>query len=58
MGSRLIIKLQKLTMKTGQLPDLPFPMALWGYGRGVVQESCNEPEYAVVSNSRTRTIGI
>jgi hypothetical protein len=28
-------------------------MALWSYDRDVAPKSCNEPEYAVVSNSRT-----
>lgn len=28
-------------------------MALWSYGRQGLAKNCNEPEYAVVSNSRT-----
>lgn len=37
-------------------PTMPFRnrlMALWSYGRQGLAKNCNEPEYAVVSNSRT-----
>jgi hypothetical protein len=33
-------------------------MALWSYGHKVAPKSCNEPEYAVVSNTRTITLGL
>lgn len=45
--------LQKLTIRRPNDTFRNRLMALWSYGQPGYAKTCNEPEYAVVSNSRT-----
>jgi len=57
-GLRRLSKLQKITILNSLEPQIPARMALLSYIPGHRYSTCNEPEYAVVSNCRTIHPGI